>query len=89
MRVMYCWNCFSRMEETTGGWKCPKCGTALGMNGEEYEPEQETKADRIRKLSDETLAELLFEITKSRKFHKKSKKEWLEWLKLSLKEEQM
>lgn len=83
---MYCWNCFSKMEQNLNGWKCPKCGTALTVEGLEYEPDQETKADCIRRFSDDSLADLLFDVSRDRKARKKSKKEWLEWLK-SLREE--
>ena len=83
---MYCWNCFSKMEQNLVGWKCPKCGTALSMDGKEYESEQETKADCIRRFSDDVLADLLFDVSRDRKLRRKSKNEWLKWLK-SLREE--
>lgn len=62
----HCWNCANHKKETNKfSDECEKCVTAVLENGEQTDPSHwrekpQTYADRIRAMSDEELADMIF-----------------------------
>ena len=66
MNITSCPLCGGRVRSTSIGWKCERCQGFIDMRGEFHQHKEEqfmlpmTNADRIRRMSDEELAEMLF-----------------------------
>ena len=59
--------------------KCPNCDCVIHVD---ETPKPQTHADRIRSMTDEELAEFVWNVESSGKFYgPRGRKLWLDWLK--------
>ena len=81
MNITICPHCGGHVRSISIGWKCENCQGFIDMRGQFHEHKEEpfmppmTNADRIRAMSDEELAQFIFEL-----YEQPLKDGYLQWL---------
>ena len=81
MNITSCPECGGRVRSVSIGWKCERCQGFIDMEGDFHPHKKEpfippmTNADRIRAMSDEELAQFIFEL-----YEQPLKDGYLHWL---------